>query len=421
MRRLLGTFLLLCLSVVLFGLTGSSQNADDHGNDPTPFAATLITVDNVQLEGQIETIGDVDCFMFEAIPRTAYRFEISEPSGDLEPLLILFDTNSLTVIALDDGGENGAAAKIEWQPIITGFYYLCVRNSQATVGTGSYLLRANSDAAQSVETTPAPPTSEANSMPNADEQPASGETIMPPESSPTSEDERAAVPPVDEAQVRVGVLGGDDPASLNDVRDYLAQTGAFFAVDLIDVSEATPTASQLQQFDSVLVWSDSRFADAEALGTLLADYVDGGGGVVVAAVSFDLPTPFDPDALGGRFLEEEFYVIAPDMDNVDSGRLRLGTIHATTHPIMVGVDNIDGGPRSFHSPTSTLTSGGTAIASWDNGDVLVAVKTVGTTRRADINLFPPSGRVDSGLWPFRPSNKVPTLFANALLWVAGRI
>lgn len=406
MRRLLGTCLLLCLSVVLFGLTGSSQNVDDHGNDPTPFSATLITVDNVQLEGRIESIGDTDCFMFAGISRTTYRFEIAEPAGDLEPLLILFDTDSLTVIALDDGGENGAAAKIEWQPMITGFYYLCVRNTSATTGTGSYLLRANSDAAQRAETPPAPPNSE---------------TVMPAENSPTAEEERAFVPPVDAAQVRVGVLGGDDPASLNDVRDYLLQTGVFFTVDLIDVSQATPTASQLEQFDSVLVWSDSRFADAEALGTLLAGYVDGGGGVVVAAVSFDVPSPFDPDALAGRFLDEGFYVIAPEVDNVDSERLRLGTIHAATHPIMAGVDNIDGGPRSFHSPTSTLTSGGTAVASWDNGDVLVAAKTVGATRRADINLFPPSGRVDSGLWPFRPSNKVPMLFANALLWVAGRI
>jgi len=45
---------------------------------------------------------------------------------------------------------------------------------------------------------------------------------------------------------------------------------------------------------------------------------------------------------------------------------------------------------------------------------------VGQARRADLNLFPPSSRVSPELWPFTPFNDVDRLFANALLWVAGR-
>lgn len=44
----------------------------------------------------------------------------------------------------------------------------------------------------------------------------------------------------------------------------------------------TPTLAQLQQYDSVLYWTNHYPADAVVLGNVLADYVDHGGLVVRA-------------------------------------------------------------------------------------------------------------------------------------------
>src|SRR4051794_34060850 len=58
-------------------------------------------------------------------------------------------------------------------------------------------------------------------------------------------------------------------------------TGKFVLVDTFDCSTATPTLQQLNGYTTVLVWSDKVFLSPSALGTVLAQYVDGGGGVVV--------------------------------------------------------------------------------------------------------------------------------------------
>src|SRR5947199_6761166 len=58
----------------------------------------------------------------------------------------------------------------------------------------------------------------------------------------------------------------------------------------------TTTVDQLRAYKSVLVWSDNGFADSTALGNNLADYVDGGGGVVMAV--FALNSGY----LNGRFV-----------------------------------------------------------------------------------------------------------------------
>lgn len=430
------------LSLLWLVTAGQSQEAvDDHGSEPSPLIATLISADNFLLEGTLETPADEDCFMFEAQSGAHYA-AVAQPSAQaLVPALVLYDRNGLAVLAVGAKDAAGRVAIAGWQPLVTGFYYLCVRSALTGPSAGGYTLTVQSDrtSAAAPQTLTDPPNSgnatnpqasEDDTAPPAEETPASQEGAAP-ENPPSEAAPPAETPPPVDAErpsadsndqsTRIGVLGADDSASLRDVQSYLLGTGAFSAVDLIDTSQTTPSADELDRFSAVLVWSDSGFKEAQLLGDQLADYVDRGGGVVVAAVSFDASNPFDPDAIGGRFDSQAYYVIAPGVDNTDEGRRTLGRLNDASHPIVQGISEIDGGPRSFHSPTVELTSGGQAVALWDNGDVLLAVKTVGQTRRADVNLFPPSGRVDSEFWPFRPSNHVPLLFANALLWVAGRI
>jgi len=409
MQRGFSAGLLGLLAVGLLAFFGHPQDIeDDHGGQPSALSATLIVADELELQGRIDFVGDTDCFMFEAQTGSGYTLSVTQASAPLTPLILLFDRDGATTLALDDQGTPDVPAQIVWRPETDGFYSVCVRKAVATSGMGDYTLSAKRDTVTPPASTEAAsnPTPTEPTAPPVDTKPA---TTSPPEQGRTDPN----------VGLGVGVLGADDPDSLNDVKDVLERSGAFVNVAAIDLTVTTPTGDDLDAFDAVLVWSDNGFADADTLGDRLADYVDRGGGVVVAAVSFDAPDKLDPDALGGRFLAQNYYAIQPGVDNVGNGRRRLGALAAADHPILKDVDTVDGGPSTFHSPTATLTSGSTLVASWDNGDALVAVKTLGQARRADLNLFPPSGRIDLGLWPFRPSNDVPQLFVNALLWVAG--
>ena len=461
MRRFL--LISLVVSFAFFGFSETLAQTDDVGNEPTAFEASLLPSDNVEVRGQIEVIGDVDCFMFEVVfpedsNQVNYTLETSDLSGSLDTVLVLFDRNGRTVLAIDDNSGQDRGSRIEFAPSFEGLYFVCVRNARSTQGAGSYTLsvinNGSSAPTTTVNTPPAPTTppatppsnnenneenttnqeEETNNEPETTSQPPQQEeTNTPPvpetpeppttNNTPPETEERPTAPSSSTEVLREGriaLLGGDDDDSIRNVQSYLMATGSFPSVDVINVSRETPSEFELNQYEAVLVWADSGFQDADAMGDRLASYVDRGGGVVVAAVSFDIPDPFDPDTLGGRFFTGNYYVIQPDTDNVSDDRRVLGNVQNPNHPVMLGVTKIDGGPSSLHSPTSNLTSGGQTLASWDNGSVLVAAKSMGQANRVDINLFPPSSLLDPDLWPFTQDNDVPRLMVNALFWVAGR-
>lgn len=67
-----------------------------------------------------------------------------------------------------------------------------------------------------------------------------------------------------------------------DPQSLLMATGSFSSVSIFNANTGTPTLQDLMQYDAVITWSNSAYADSVALGNVLADYVDAGGGVVVA-------------------------------------------------------------------------------------------------------------------------------------------
>ena len=423
MQRITSVAFVLLSILIATSLHVVAQD-DDFGNTPSPFEATLLAVPATSLQGNIETPGDVDCFMFQATQATTYTLSTTQLGEGLDTLLVLFDRNGKTVLAVDDNGGGGRDSKLVWRAPFSALYFVCVRNVRTTQGVGSYTLSVVAETSSS-SATPAQATEPNNAVPAPTNDGATAPQPTPPEDNATepvtpTQARAAATPASIVKEGRIALLGATDAASLDNVRGYLDGTGVFPAIETIDVSQTTPSASELNRFEALLVWADSGFQDAEGLGDRLADYIDRGGGVVVAAVSFDRPDPLDPDTLGGRFLAGGYYVIAPEVDNVSDGRLVLGSVSDPQHPVMRGVSEVDGGPRSLHSPTSGVTPGGKVVASWDNGDVLAAVKTVGQAHRVDINLFPPSSLLDPDLWPFTPDNDVPRLMANALLWASGR-
>jgi len=205
---------------------------------------------------------------------------------------------------------------------------------------------------------------------------------------------------------------GANSPYFTDVRDKLLSTGKFSSVTIIDAHIITPTISELQAFDAVLVWSNTTYLNQVDLGNNLADYVDSGGGVVLAV--YETASPLSDYYLGGRWESEKYYVF--ERSFIITGRALLGTINDPHHPIMNGVTSLDGGSWSTRPSSTNLTAGSDLIASWSDGMPLVAVKEINGTNRVDLGLYPPSSNVLSYSWVSTTDGA--TLMANSLIYAA---
>jgi len=207
----------------------------------------------------------------------------------------------------------------------------------------------------------------------------------------------------------VAILGSPaEPSWNNDVRAKLVGTGFFSQVDIYDISAVTPTLSQLQQYCGVLVYSDSPgFQDPVTLGNNLADFVDLGGGVVVATFA-NASIPFM-----GRFSTDNYWCLLPG-DQAQDFPLTLGTVNQPGSPLMQGVVSFHGGDSSYHG-TGPVHPAAKVVAEWSNGRPLVLRRDIGPARRVDLNFYPVSNAMRSDFW--RQDTDGDLLMGNALIYV----
>lgn len=194
--------------------------------------------------------------------------------------------------------------------------------------------------------------------------------------------------------IKVALLAADS-SNVAGVQAYLVAFSDFVVVDTFNVASSTPVLATLLNYDAVLVWSNSVFSDPVALGDVLADYVDVGGGVVIATFAFFGPS-FD---LEGRIMADYSPFVQADPNLYSDATLG---VYNAEHPIMNGVTAVSGHYRD----NVTLTAGAESVAEWSDGYPFVAVKghVVGIT------VHP--GTATSHPW----TGDVPTLIHNALLW-----
>jgi hypothetical protein len=216
---------------------------------------------------------------------------------------------------------------------------------------------------------------------------------------------------------KVLLLHADEEVLAEDVKSKLAGTGGFSQIDVIDFdSNADPTAltlATLMEYDAVLTWSDDCYADVGALGDVLADYSDQGGGVVQASFSFY----DDCHGLDGRWQTGGYQVFT-------EGQVAVGmplTLVADQpgHPLLAGITNFSGGTGSFHNTPLLLQAGATLVASWSNGQPLVATRGgLVNGLIVGLNMFPPSSDADPGFLGFwDATTDGAQLMANALHYV----
>lgn len=215
------------------------------------------------------------------------------------------------------------------------------------------------------------------------------------------------------AKADVGVFGAPSQGDWNaDVVSKITAAAGGRLGNVVDhrlcgysaLCEATPTLAQLQAYRSVLIYSDASFQDSEGLGNVLADYVDGGGRVVVATFSLNNE---DSSAAMGRF-ESGGYLPVTRGDQTGFSGGTLVAVDADS-PILQGVSTFNGGDSGYAAKV-TLNPGAQLVASWNDADAtpLIAVKGKVTA----INFYPPSSDARVDFWT--ASTDGGKILANAL-------
>ena len=214
----------------------------------------------------------------------------------------------------------------------------------------------------------------------------------------------------------VAVLAAEGTASWNaDVISKITSTGSIPRVDLIPVTAGNPvpTPAQLSSYPAVLVYSDNGFNDPIALGNVLANYVDQGGGVVLNALVFAAGANY---GIQGR-LNTGGYLPFTTGSTAAPGDFALAA-DLPLHPILDGVSSFDGGTFSFQNSPIDIATGATLVAHWSNDQPLAGAMGITQGRVAGLNFFPPSSDARSDFW--LASTDGGRLMANALLW-SGRV
>jgi len=220
------------------------------------------------------------------------------------------------------------------------------------------------------------------------------------------------------AQADVGIYGADYAQFLADVvsKVQTASAGSLGAVSGHRLCtgelpcEFTPNLSQLQAYAAVLVYSDHSFYQRDALGDVLADYVDAGGTVTLVSNGFSDLTTF---AIGGRFLTGGYMPVSQGAFLFGGTPLALVPV-LPSHPILQGVNTFNGGSSSLRNLVS-LAPGATLVATWNDAanTPLIAVKG----RVVALNFFPASSTARADFWD--ASTDGGRIMANALRWGFG--
>ncbi len=109
---------------------------DDHGNeqaDATPVSPPTLII------GNIESLGDIDWFSFEAGQGQSFSFETLLVNGIEDTVIRLIDQDGTTLIGSDDDSGIALASKLPWIAPSAGTYYLEVSGFAANIG--DYTLR----------------------------------------------------------------------------------------------------------------------------------------------------------------------------------------------------------------------------------------------------------------------------------------
>lgn len=174
-----------------------------------------------------------------------------------------------------------------------------------------------------------------------------------------------------------------------------------------------PAVSTLEQYDVVLVYTNVTSDLTDEFGDVLADYVDGGGRLVLTQTCFSTGLGTYDWSIGGRIMTTGYSPLWPAAgDNIsDIRHIAFGSLDFPLHPIFNGTD-----VRSLqffanmYTSSPLLDPAATLIATDNTGANAIAINGDGT-----VIALPTHGAV----WNNQDRPYEGKLMANACLFLGG--
>ena len=155
-------------------------------------------------------------------------------------------------------------------------------------------------------------------------------------------------------------------------------------------------------YDVVFVWTDGSVN--ASLGANLNTFVSNGGNLVIAVFAI-------ASVQIAGFTYTNCPVLFPGNQSMAS--TSLGT-YTSGDPLMLGVSSFNPGSARFGAGGLTAQSGSTIVARYNDNNLLVVSKIIGTARTVALNFFPPSSSSRSEFWNI--STNGGELMCNAIMW-----
>lgn len=214
------------------------------------------------------------------------------------------------------------------------------------------------------------------------------------------------------ARADVLVYGADSDQFNADVVASLEASGVDLGqIETLDARNVILTAEIVADYDAVVTWGNQVYEQSILTGDVLADFVDGGGGVVVCAWAME---DSFLRGINGRFLEEGYMATSRSPDPVDEPILGLGNVRGE-HRILAEVATFSASRRSAEIE---LAEDADLVASYDNGEVLVATKQP-SGRTVVFNAFPISSDEYPVGWDVDTDGA--RLLGNTVWWSMGAV
>jgi hypothetical protein len=217
--------------------------------------------------------------------------------------------------------------------------------------------------------------------------------------------------------IDVLIAGAESPATLQQRMILLVSEDLFpigTKINFVDVTTVAPTLATLSAYDAVLVYSQQTWSEPAALGDVLADYVDAGGGVVLAQGCFVEGPSFQ---LTGRIMTAGYspFGAAPTSTGEAGDRtIDVASVAVPFHPVFNGTDvsNLVYAGGAFLS-NPVLNTGATLLAANDNGHNALAISANGRLIGSNIWVL--------GTFSDPAQADARKLLANSLLFVGGGV
>jgi hypothetical protein len=163
----------------------------------------------------------------------------------------------------------------------------------------------------------------------------------------------------------------------------------FGNVQMFDAGAGTPTLALLKSYPAILMYSDSPYADATALGNVVADYFDAGG-IVVEAVFSNASLP-----IAGRWVSAGYQLINPtgQEEPLVSGAVLKNEPGSA---LLTGVNTLSA--QQAYRSTGGAINGGIVVAQWNDGKPLIVRGVKNGRKYCSLNMFPPSSAARSDFW-----------------------